>query len=226
MTADFQLIELIRRTAVTHADVASPAVIAELALEDIPVEQYQAIVEKLLPRYVGEVLRRSRTAATTPHDKWEVFLGDRVAVKGGAYRFAADCNEPELRAASARRKKMAGALDRRAVVYATVADAVHDAGVATAGQLDAAIGAASLVDISVLAATAQAERMAAERALRKRKALTLRRAELEQWLVLKSSAQLQALEDEVASAHERLEHLEADVKKRKENVERLRQDLA
>ena len=188
-----------------HSDVASPSVIAELALEDIPQERYQEIVEKLLPRYVGEVLRRARKAApVTAADKWEVFLGDRVAVQGGQYRFAADCTVPELRAAAARRAKMAGNLDRRAVVFATVADAVAGAGVSTPKDLDIEVGAASLVDLAVRAATAQSERMAAERALRRRKVLLAQRGDLQRWAAARTSPRLTALETQVAEARNRL----------------------
>jgi len=83
--AGFDLGALVRRIAAEHADVADPRAVAAEVLAQLPVAAYPAVVAQLLPRYVGDALRREQPAAgdVDAEGAWDQLLTDRVPTPAG-----------------------------------------------------------------------------------------------------------------------------------------------
>jgi len=124
----FDLSTLIKKVTADHADEPSPQRISALVMEQIPPEHHAELVARLLPQYVGQILRRAENVpATSPRIEWEDTLGERMPTADG-YRFLRDCTAEDVRAGAQRRRVNAEALNRRAELYEAIAERL-DAGV-------------------------------------------------------------------------------------------------
>jgi hypothetical protein len=133
---------LIRKIARANASEASPGRLADQVLAEIPPGQERALLAKLLPGYVGEVLRRVDSTpadSVDPNAPWNGLLHDRVPTADG-YRFLADCTAEDISAGAERRRRLAENLAARAEVYEAVANAMTAQGVETAHELDTDTG--------------------------------------------------------------------------------------
>lgn len=121
------LVSLVREAAAENPAEPAPARIADIVMAQIPGGTERALLALLLPRFVGDTLRRvEQTAATDPRAVWGDLLTDRVPTEEG-YRFLRDCTTDDIRTGATRRRTHAEALVRRAELYESIAERL-DAG--------------------------------------------------------------------------------------------------
>ena len=143
---DETLAAMIREVAAAHDDVASPAVLAKLVMEKIPIGTERRLLGALLPPYVGEVLRRAETTPTSdldPDSAWGELMRERVPTDDG-YRFLQDCKPEDIEAGAARRRSMAANLSARADVYEAIAASMEQQEVASPAELEPATTLAAI----------------------------------------------------------------------------------
>jgi hypothetical protein len=124
--------ELIREVAHAHGDIASPKALAPFVLDALRGQEAQ-VLERLLPAYIGSLLRRR-----TPGDghEWEDFLVERISTDHGVV-FGREATSDDLHRGAERRRTFAGRLDQRALQYDGIADAMTAEHVSRAGDLSA-----------------------------------------------------------------------------------------
>jgi hypothetical protein len=123
---DPSLAALIRTVASEHPDEASPHALAADVLARVRAGTERDVLARLLPRYVGDVLRRAeQKAAGDAGDAWAKILDDRVPTERG-YQFLRDCTAEEVQAGAARRRASAENFTKRAELYEEVAALLAD----------------------------------------------------------------------------------------------------
>ncbi|HRY11322.1 MAG TPA: hypothetical protein P5544_15240 [Candidatus Nanopelagicales bacterium] len=126
MSDSFDLTALVRRAAADNTEEPSPRRIAEIVWGNIPPDQHGQLLQRLLPSFVADTLRRvENVPASSPRVEWADTLGERVPTPDG-YRFLRDCTADDVRAGAQRRRSNAEALTRRAELYEAIASRMDD----------------------------------------------------------------------------------------------------